>query len=55
MSPLIGNDQPNAQLSEIKDARNVKGAGIHAHAAVKTKQRNAVAEIRVRQAYAVDL
>ena len=54
MSSLIRNDQANAQLNEIQDARNMKGAGIHAHAAVKTNQRNAVAEIRVRQAYAVN-
>ena len=54
MSPLIRNDQANAELRQIQNAGNMKGAGIHAHAAVKTNQRNTVAEIRVRQAYAVD-
>src|SRR5207302_6431970 len=54
VSSLIWNDQANAQPCEIQDARNVKGAGIHAHAAVKTKKRNAVANIRVRETYAVD-
>jgi hypothetical protein len=47
MSPLIRNDQTNADVREIQDARNMKGAGIHAHAAVKTDQRDAAADIRI--------
>jgi hypothetical protein len=51
---LIRNNQAKAQLREIQNARNVKGSGIYAHAAVKTDQRNAMPDVRVRKAYAVD-
>src|SRR3989442_5612766 len=54
VSPLIRNGQANAELRQIQNAWNMKGASIHAHAPVKTNQGNALADIRVRQAYAID-
>src|SRR5439155_18893311 len=47
VSPLIRNDQANSELREIQDARNVERARIHAHAAVKANQRDAVTDVRV--------
>ena len=41
---LIRNDQANAELRQIQDAGNMKGGGMHTHAAVKTNQWSAVAD-----------
>jgi hypothetical protein len=54
MSPLIRNDHSNAELRQFQDTGDLKGAGIHTHAAVKTQQLDARTGVRIRQPYAID-